>query len=96
MDKNETVCAECGVTGDFCGYHNLGSEKKSLCVACAEAEITVWTITLADYEGGEYNLIYEEDNNGQDLVWLDLPQPVIWRGMDTRSLSTKSIASPAA
>lgn len=46
------LCAECRVSGDFCGYHGLGREEISLCVACAEQEIDVWTITLAVCESG--------------------------------------------
>ena len=45
-------CADCGVTGDYCGYHQLGSQKISLCVTCAEREVTVWHITLADEDSG--------------------------------------------
>lgn len=40
-------CSECGLKGDFAGYHNVGRDGKTLCVACAEKEIEVYKITEA-------------------------------------------------
>ena len=45
-------CSECGLEGDFCGYHNLGVENKSLCMACAEAPVEVYRIALHGEGGG--------------------------------------------
>jgi hypothetical protein len=54
--------------------------KKSMAILCAMvlvlavvgiAGATPEVIGTASYLGGTYNLIYEEDNNGQDLIWLD-------------------------
>lgn len=52
MEGLKSKCAECGLTGDFCGYHNLGSQKVSLCLACAETEVDVWRISLHGEGGG--------------------------------------------
>lgn len=41
-------CAECGLEGNFAGYHHLGKNKKSLCMACAEQDIEVYKISEAD------------------------------------------------
>ncbi len=35
------------------------------------ASATLTTIGTATYSGTDYNLIYEDDNNGQGLIWLD-------------------------
>lgn len=35
------------------------------------SEASLTTIGTATYGGSEYNLIYDDDNNGQGLVWLD-------------------------
>lgn len=45
-------CAECGTTGDFCGYHGIRPANVSLCLACAEQKIDVWAITLSDCDSG--------------------------------------------
>ena len=45
---NTTVCSECGLIGDFAGYHQVGRDRKSLCMACAEAGIDVYKISEAD------------------------------------------------
>lgn len=49
---SDLLCADCGLAGDYCGYHQLGSQKISLCCACAEREVTVWQITLAGEDSG--------------------------------------------
>lgn len=35
------------------------------------ANAALTTIGTANYLGSDYNLIYEDDNNGQELVWMD-------------------------
>ncbi len=35
------------------------------------AQATLTTIGTANYNGGTYNLIWDDDNNGNSLVWLD-------------------------
>ncbi len=35
------------------------------------AQATLTTIGTAEYNGGTYNLIWDDDNNGKSLVWLD-------------------------
>jgi len=35
------------------------------------ANATLITIGTAGYDGGDYNLIWDDDNNGNSLVWLD-------------------------
>lgn len=44
----------------------------------ANAELT--TIGTATYNGSEYNLIWDDDNNGNSVVWLDYTNspPAIW------------------
>ena len=50
--SNGGLCVECGVTGDFCGYHGIRPKEVSLCVACAEQQIDVWVINLEGQIGG--------------------------------------------
>jgi len=52
VEHEESKCSNCGVTGDFCGYHHLSRDKISLCVACAEQDIDVLQITLAGEKTG--------------------------------------------
>lgn len=47
MDAIMSKCNECGLGGHFAGYHMVGKDRKSLCVACAEQEIEVYKITEA-------------------------------------------------
>ena len=54
LKHSQNSCSNCGTTGDFCGYHQLGPQRKALCVACAESEIDVWRISLNEEKGGYY------------------------------------------
>lgn len=42
-------------------------------VTTSNAELRI--IGTATYNGAEYNLIYDDDNNGKELVWLDYTNP---------------------
>ncbi len=42
-------------------------------VGAAKAKLT--TIGIANYNGNNYNLIWEDHNNGKSLVWLDYTNP---------------------
>ena len=39
-----------------------------------DAAASLVTIGTARYNGGDYNLIWDDDNNGQSIVWLDYAQ----------------------
>lgn len=54
-------CAVCGVEGNFCGYHNIGPEKVSLCVACAESPVEVYRVTMGG--SNQTPSLYVEDPN---------------------------------
>ncbi len=46
-------------------------------VGMAQASLT--TIGTATYNGSDYNLIWDDDNNGNSVVWLDYTHPAdIW------------------
>ena len=38
---------------------------------CGVVNATLITIGTATYEGAEYNLIWDNDNNGKSVIWLD-------------------------
>ncbi|PIE72004.1 MAG: hypothetical protein CSA20_10010 [Deltaproteobacteria bacterium] len=42
------------------------------------AQATLTTIGTAEYNGGTYNLIWDDDNNGKSLVWLDYSNTGNW------------------
>ncbi len=42
-----------------------------VCVVVTEAQATMTTIGTATYIGSDYNLIWDDDNNGNSVVWLD-------------------------
>ena len=42
-----------------------------LLVIVSTAGATLTTIGTATYNNGEYNLIWDDDNNGNSLIWLD-------------------------
>ncbi len=51
------------------------------------AHATLTTIGTATYNGSDYNLIWDDNNNGQSVVWLDytnanasLPDQLTWAG----------------
>jgi len=47
----------------------------ALMAASGAALATSTTIGTATYMGSEYNLIWDDDNNGNSLVWLDYSAP---------------------
>lgn len=63
------------------------------------AHASLATIGTASYEGSSYNLIWDNDNNGKSLVWLDYSNPVAtwdnqmaWAaGMNTTGVLTYAI-----
>lgn len=55
-------------------------------ITIGSAQAALLTIGKATYNGADYNLIWDDDNNGQSIVWLDYsnssedvwPQHVSW------------------
>ncbi len=55
----------------------------------AQAELT--TIGTATYSGGEYNLIWDDDNNGQSVIWLDVVNdPASWKDQNAWATGLES------
>ena len=55
------------------------------------SEASLTTIGTATYGGSEYNLIYDDDNNGQGLVWLDYSHAATtWQNQVTWAASLNS------
>jgi hypothetical protein len=65
MEYEQSICAVCGLVGDFCGYHHLGPKKLSLCISCAETKVDVYKITLCGESAG---LIIETTAEAVDTI----------------------------
>lgn len=53
-------CAMCGAEGNFCGYHNLGPGKVSLCHECAIEEVDAWRISESESASGCGFLVFSK------------------------------------
>jgi len=56
---SEAVCAECGLTGAFCGHHYVGPCNVSLCMSCAEKPIEVFVLREEGGGSGYFNQTIE-------------------------------------
>jgi len=56
-----TKCEECGLEGNFAGYHGVGPKSVSLCMACAEATVHMWRIRQRDENSGGYYAHSQDD-----------------------------------
>ncbi len=49
----------------------LGTLGIMVCILVGQAQADLTTIGTATYGGSDYNLIWDDDNNGNSVVWLD-------------------------